>query len=134
VALPRFRTLAHVADVRLAVWGAGEEELLRNAVAGALTRALDRRPAGAPSRRHRVPLGGPDTVERVVRTVNEALFLLYARREVVVGVRLHGRAADLDVAALRPDRAPAVEVKAATFHDATVARGARLRVVLTLDL
>ena len=36
VPLPRFRQLAHTADVRLAVWGASEAELLANAAAGAL--------------------------------------------------------------------------------------------------
>jgi SHS2 domain-containing protein len=134
MAAPRFRRLAHAADVRLAVWGDSEEELLRNAVTGALTCALERPLHGGSGRRRSLVLGARDAAGRVVSVVNEALFLLYARREIVVDVRLAGDRADLAVAPLPPAWRPVTEVKAATFHDIRVSKYPRRRVVLTLDL
>ena len=76
-----------------------------------------------------------DEILRLVRTVNEALFLLYARRLVSVAVRCEEARTVLGVRPLPAGREPLVEVKAATLHAlaADLERG-RHRVVLTLDL
>ena len=131
---PRYRRLAHTADVRLAVWGDSEEELLRNAVAGALGCALERAPHGRVARWQ--PLSGwPRPLPgRLVRIVNEALFLLYTRREVVIAVHCGRAGATLGVAPLPPQWTPVTEVKAATFHALRPHAGPRLAAVLTLDL
>jgi SHS2 domain-containing protein len=131
---PRFRRLAHTADVRLAIWGDDEEELLDNAVAGALASALDRPVRRAPLQWHTVERWPEELPDRLVRAVNEALFLLYVRRQVVTGVRLGGASATLGVVPLPEGWSAAAEVKAATFHDLAVVRRPRLRAVLTLDL
>lgn len=131
---PRYRQLAHTADVRLAVWGGSEEELLRNAAAGALACALGGPARGAAQRWHPVDRLPRDLAARLVRVVNEALFLLYLRREAAVDVRLGRAGAEIAVATLAAGRTPAVEIKAATFHALEVTRGARLRAVITLDL
>jgi SHS2 domain-containing protein len=133
MARPRFRLLPHTADARLAVWGDSETELLANAVAGALRCACGG-PARGPVRCwYRLPL--PRALpERLVRTVNEALFLLFARRELVVAVRSSRGGAALGVSPLPAGRTPATEVKAATFHALRPVRSPRLGAVLTLDL
>jgi SHS2 domain-containing protein len=134
VTRPRYRRLAHIADVRLAVWGADEGDLLRNAVRGALACALDRSPSGTPARWVAVERWPDDLPARLVRTVNEALYLLYVRRELVLDVRASATGAALAVAPLPSGWSPVTEVKAATFHALDVGRGPRLRAVITLDL
>lgn len=131
---PRFRLLPHTADVRLAVWGMNETDLLRNAVTGALTCALDGPPRGSPVRLHAVDRWPDDLSARLVRTVNEALFLLYVRREVALDVHLGDEGAALAVAPLPEGCVPVVEIKAATFHALEVVRQPRLRAVITMDL
>jgi SHS2 domain-containing protein len=134
MARPRFRRLPHTADLRLAVWGADEGELLANAVAGALRCALDRAPRGRPRRWAAVARWPRALPDRLVRTVNEALFLLYTRHELTLGVRCTARGASLGVAPLPAGWVPVTEVKAATFHALRPAASPRLRAVLTLDL
>jgi SHS2 domain-containing protein len=134
MALPRFRQLAHTADVRLAVWGADEAELLANAVAGALRCALDRAPRGRPRRWVAVARWPHALPDRLVRAVNEALFHLYVRRELAVAVRCTARGAALGLAPLPAGRSPVTEVKAATFHALRPVTSPRLSALLTLDL
>jgi SHS2 domain-containing protein len=134
MAAPRFRQLAHTADVRLAIWGANERELLENAVAGALRYTLGRPAAGKPRRWRRLPRWPQALPDRLVRIVNEALFLLYVRRELVVAVRCSRHGASLGVAPLPPHRMPVTEVKAATFHALRPVSSPRLAAVLTLDV
>jgi len=132
---PRFRTLPHGADLRVAVWGANEEELIRNAVAAADTLALGTLPRLAA--RERVPIvPWPAGLQsRLVRAVNEALFQLYARHALTVGFELGPRSARLAIAPLPPGRKPELEVKAATYHDLCPRRRARrLAALITLDV
>jgi SHS2 domain-containing protein len=135
VGRPRFRQLAHTADCRLAVWGADEEEILNNGVAAALSVALARAPAGVPREWRALPARPRSFAATLVAVVNEALFLLYSRREVTVAVaRRRGRTL-LGTRPLRAPHAAIVEIKAATFHHLAAARrGDRLRATLTLDL
>jgi SHS2 domain-containing protein len=135
MARPRFRTLPHGADLRVAVWGANEEELIRNAVAAAGTLALGSLPRLAA--RDWVPIvPWPAGLQsRLVRAVNEALFQLYARQVMAVGFELGPRTARLAVAPLPPGRKPELEVKAATYHDLRPRRGgSRLSALITLDV
>ena len=134
MATPRYRRLAHTADVRLAVWGGSELELLHNAVAGAIACALERAPRGRVVRWHPLPRWPRPLPDRLVRIVNEALFLLYARREIVVAIRCGRAGTALGVAPLPPRWVPVTEVKAATFHALRPVAGPRLAAVLTLDL
>ncbi len=135
VARPTYRRLPHTADLRLVVWGSGFEELCGNAVRGALHEALGRPPRGAPVGYLELEDAPDDEVLRLVRTVNEALFLLYARRLATTGVRCDGRRTSLGVRPLPTGRNPEVEVKAVTLHALTLpARSGRQRLVLTLDL
>jgi SHS2 domain-containing protein len=134
MALPRFRQLAHTADVRLAVWGASEVELLANAAAGALRCALERTPRGRPRRWIPIARWPRALSDRLVRVVNEALFLLYSRRELTVAVRCTPRGALLGVAPLPDGWMPVTEVKAATFHALRPVTSQRLSALLTLDL
>jgi SHS2 domain-containing protein len=131
---PRFRQLPHPADVRLAVWGSDEEELVGNAVAGALACALGRVPRARPQSWYVVEGWPEESGERLVRAVNEALFLLYARGQLALAARVTATGLHLATAPLLRGRSPEVEVKAATFHDLEITAGARLRAVLTLDL
>jgi len=135
VSRPRFRTLAHGADLRVAVWGADEEELIRNAVAAAGTLALGTVP------RLQSPDWAPilpwptDLPSRLVRAVNEALFRLYATHELAVGFELIPGGARLALAPLPPGCRPDLEVKAATYHDLHPQRRAeRLAAQITLDV
>jgi len=132
---PRFRTLPHGADLRVAVWGANEEELIRNAVAAANTLALGSLPRLAT--REWVPIVPWPTglQSRLVRAVNEALFQLYARHALAVGFERGPRSARLAIAPLPPGRKPELEVKAATYHDLLPRRRARrLAALITLDV
>lgn len=132
---PAYRRLPHTADLRLVVWGSSFEELCRNAVRGALHEALGRPPSGPPVHFLEVEDRPEDELLRLVRTVNEALFLLYTRRLVSVAVRWEGARTAVGVRPLPAGREPLVEVKAATLHAlATPARQRRRRLVLTLDL
>jgi SHS2 domain-containing protein len=132
---PRFRTLAHRADVRVAVWGADEEDLIRNAVAAACTLAFGKarpRPAG---RWAAIAPWPTDLPSRLVRAVNEALFHLYVRHEIAVDFELTPDGARMALASLSPGRAPVLEVKAATYHDLRPRRQARrLAALITLDV
>lgn len=131
---PRYRQLAHTADCRLLIWGADRDELVGNAVAAAVAVALGRAPGGPPTGWRHLPSQRAFS-QALVAAINEALFLLYSRREATVAVaRRRGRLC-LGTRPLAPRRGPAIEVKAATFHDLAAARrGSRLRAVLTLDL
>jgi SHS2 domain-containing protein len=133
---PRYRLLPHTADVRLLVWGSTVEELVTNAVHGALRIAVGRRSAGAGWSRIELRGLSQDPARLLVSVVNEALFLLYGRCQLVRAVELHDGCATLRVVSLPAGSAPETEVKAATFHGLAPERGAtgRLRAVLTLDL
>ena len=132
---PRFRTLAHGADARVAVWGANQEELIGNAVRAAMTMTLGRTPRGRSRRRFPVHPWPPDLSSRLVQAVNEALYLLYACGEVATGFELGPFEAHLLTAPLPARQGLALEVKAATRHDLRPAhRAGRLVAVLTLDI
>jgi SHS2 domain-containing protein len=135
VSRPRFRTLAHTADVRIAVWGAREDELIRNAVVAACTLALGGVPPLASLRWAPIVPWPADLPSRLVRAVNEALFHLYQRNEVAVAFTLDPEGARLALAPLPPGRRPEIEVKAATYHDLRPKRRARrLAALITLDV
>jgi len=132
---PRFRQLPHTADIRLAAWGDTHEELLRNAVLGAMHTAMDGALALAPASWHRVPEWPASPEGRLVAAINEVLFLLYARGQVTVALRERSPGVELGVATLPPGRTPAREIKAATFHGLSAGRsGGRLRAIILLDL
>lgn len=132
---PRFRQLPHPADIRLAVWGNNREELLRNGVLGAMYTAMDVELPLAPASWHRVPEWPASLEGRLVAAVNEALFLLYTRRQMTVALRRHDREVELGAAPLPPGSTPAREIKAATFHGLSTGRSAgRLRAIILLDL
>jgi SHS2 domain-containing protein len=135
VGRPRFRTLAHRADLRVAVWGDGEQELIRNAVLAAMSLALGAAPGGRPTRLSPIRPWRGDLASRLVRAVNESLFILYARREVAVRCDASERGAVLALAPLPAGAVPALEIKAATYHDLHPRRRlGRLRAILTLDV
>jgi SHS2 domain-containing protein len=132
MAHPRFRALPHTADLRLVVWGTDLDELLGSSVAGALTLALGHPPRGPALGWTAVERWPTRPGEQVVRLVNEALFLLYVRRQVAVAVQLGTRSARIGTRPLGRRR-PLIEIKSATFHDLVVepcARGLRARLVL----
>ena len=132
---PRFRTLSHRADLRVAVWGDSEEELIANAVLGVMTLALGAPPTIGALRRAAIRPWPDDLPSRLVRAVNESLFSLYARHEVAVGCELAGLRATLVVGPLPPGVVPQVEVKAATYHDLRPRRHRRRHAaILTLDV
>ena len=132
---PRFRTLAHAADVRVAIWGDDEDDLIGNAVLAATAVALGRVRRCAPSRRAAIRPWPRDLPSRLVRAVNEALFRLYNRSELAVGFERDGGGARLLLARLPAGRQPVSEIKAATWHDLRPRRrGGRLSAVMTLDL
>jgi SHS2 domain-containing protein len=135
VGSPRFRQLPHVADLRLAIWGRSEEELLQNAVAGAIRAALARPAGGVPERWATVERWPVSLSGRLVGAINEALFWLYCRRLVAVASSFAANSGRLGLAPLAAGRQPALEVKAATFHDLRLEAGGRsLRAIVTLDL
>ncbi|HVN75545.1 MAG TPA: archease [Thermoanaerobaculaceae bacterium] len=132
---PRFRTLTHRADVRVAVWGEDEYDLIGNAVAAAIAAALGTRRQSEGRRRIPIVPWPPDLASRLVRAVNEALFTLYARREAACGVVRTPRGAALLVGPIPPGSAPELEIKAATYHDLRPRRrGGRLAALITLDV
>ena len=132
---PRFRTLRHTADVRLAAWGADERELIANAVAGIGAVALGRAPRGDARDWVAVEPWPAEPARRLVRSLNLALFQLYVRRCAAVAFRAGRRGASLGVAPLPPSARAQVEIKAATFHALEVVRRrGRLRAIVTLDL
>jgi SHS2 domain-containing protein len=132
---PRYRTLAHGADLRVAVWGGDAEELIRNAVVAAGTLALGNLPRLPVRSRIPVRPWPADLPSRLVRAVNEALFHLYARRQVALDFTLGPAGATLGLADLPPGRKPELEVKAATYHDLRPSRRARrFTAMLTLDV
>lgn len=132
---PRFRALPHTADARLAVWGDDRVELLRNAVAGVIRLALGRTPRRRATRLEPVPSWPIGLERQLVRAVNEALHLLYARHLAAVGLSLRGRRAVLELSPLPNGWTPELEIKAATFHALEPRRHhGRLGAVLTLDL
>ncbi len=132
---PRFRTLRHTADLRVAVWGRDQDELIRHALAAAITVALGRCPELQPTRWVVLRPWPADLPSRLVRAVNEALFQLYARNRVAVGYAASASRSRLGLAPLPAAWQPEVEVKAATYHDLRPRRRAgRLSALLTLDV
>lgn len=98
---PRFRTLAHTADLRLAVWGSSDAELVRHTVLGVVRIVLGRTLA-APGERWEAVRNWPgDLPHQLVRAANEALFQLYARRRAPVGIEVGPRGARLGSARSR---------------------------------
>ncbi|MFH1177592.1 MAG: archease [Acidobacteriota bacterium] len=132
---PRFRQLPHAADLRLAIWGRSEEELLRNAVAGVVRAALAGPAGGVPERWAMVERWPASLSGRLVGAINEALFYLYSRRLVAVASSFSATSGRLGLVPLAAGRQPAIEIKAATFYDLRLeAVGQSLRAIVTLDL
>jgi len=135
VGRPRFRTLPHRADLRVAVWGDDEEELIRNAVAAAGMLALGKLPHVSGQTWVGIRPWPGDLPSRLVRAVNEALFHLYARQKVALSFELTASGARLALASLPTGCRPEFEVKAATYHDLRPRRRAgRLGALMTLDV
>jgi SHS2 domain-containing protein len=117
------------------VWGEGEQELIRNAVLAAMSLALGTAPGGRPARLSPIRPWRGDLASKLVRAVNESLFILYTRREVAVRCDSGERGAVLALAPLPAGAVPALEIKAATYHDLLPRRRlGRLRAILTLDV
>jgi SHS2 domain-containing protein len=132
---PRFRTLPHQADLRVAIWGDDEEELIRNAVAAAGKLALGRLPRLAGATWVGIRPWPRDLPARLVRAVNETLFHLYTHRKVAIGFEVTASGARLALASLPAACRPELEVKAATYHDLRPRRRAgRLGALITLDV
>jgi len=132
---PRFRTLAHAADLRVAVWGGNEAELIQNAILAAGALALGKLHILPVRAWIRVKPWPSDLPARLVRAVNEALFHLYSKGMIAVKFELVPRGARLGLAPLPPGRRPALEIKAATYHDLCPRwRSRRLAAMLTLDV
>lgn len=130
-----FRILEHTADVRLRAWGDSVEELLGNAVRGAMRVAMGRAPAGSPAAWHPVEPWPETPADQAVAAVNEALFLLYARGTAATALRLSAGAGEIGVVPLPSGKLPEREVKAATYHRLAAGRThGRWRVELILDL
>ncbi|MGC8917029.1 MAG: archease [Thermoanaerobaculum sp.] len=132
----RFRQLPHTADVRLAVYGKNEEELLRHLALGIGRLVLGRTPKGAPHTTSALPLTSPDLGARLVRVGNEVLFWLFTRRHATVDVALQGENARLHLRRLPPTVQPLFEIKAVTAHALKPRQDPQrgLVAVLTLDL
>jgi SHS2 domain-containing protein len=97
--------------------------------------ALGRAPRGRADAWHRVESDGRDVAARLVSAVNEALFLLYTRRQACVAMRWDAGHAVIGGARLPAGVEPETEVKAATFHALHPRlRGRRLHAVLVLDV
>ena len=132
---PRYRTLAHRADLRIAVWGDDERELIDNAVHAAMTLALGTDPQVEGRRRVAIRPWPEDLPSRLVRAVNEAFFALYVRHEVATGFESTTAGATLELGPLPAGTVPELEINAATYHDLHPRRrGDRLGVMLTLDV
>lgn len=114
----------HTADVRMRVSGKNRKELFRDALAGMTALARPLHP-GAPVVRG-VALEAPDATALLVDFLNEALLLMYTRSEAYALVEFE----QLDEHSLKASLAgSAVErfeedIKAATYHEARVARDA----------
>lgn len=133
--IPRFRQLPHTADVRLAIYGQTEEELLLHLALGLGRLALGRTPSGKPQREVVFRLGGEELGPRLVRFGNEVLFWLFTRHYLTIGVRLKGDEAVLALRPLSSREKPLFEVKAVTAHAlAPQKQAARYKVLITLDL
>lgn len=135
MARPTFRVLDHTADIRLRVWGDTAEELLLNAIRGAMKVALGRAMSAVPAVWHTVAPWPAAQADQVVAAVNEALFHLYGRRLCTTAVRLDPGGAVLGQVPLSSSASLLREVKAATYHHLRVHRhDGRWRAELTLDL
>lgn len=132
----RFRQLPHTADVRLAVYGQNEGELLRHLALGLGRLVLGRTPQGPPDATSRLVLPAGELPARLVRVGNEVVFVLFTRRQATVDVKLQGDEAQLFLRPLRRREEPLLEIKAVTFHALKPQKDPRrgLSAVLTLDL
>ena len=135
MAPPRYRTLAHGADLRVAVWGADAEQLLGHAVLAVAALALGAAPRARPTARVPIRPWPDDLASQLVRAANEAIFVLAGRGSLPVGVALEGRRAFLLLAPWPAARPLEREIKAATYHDLRPRRRAgRLAATITLDV
>lgn len=132
----RFRQMPHTADVRLAVYGQNEEELMRHLLLGIARLVLGRTPRGSAKLSSRFFLPPDDLAARLVRVGNEVLFWLFTKRQVALDISLYGQEAELHLRPLPQGATPRFEIKAVTFHALQPkARGkAGFSAVLTLDL
>lgn len=131
----RFRQLPHTADLRLAIYGQTEEELLLHLALGLGRVILGHTPSGKPQREAVVRLGDEELGPRLVRFGNEVLFWLFTRRCVTIGVRFQGEEAILALRSLSAREKPLFEVKAVTAHAlAPQKQAGRYKTLITLDL
>ncbi len=124
---PAWRFLEHTADIRMEAFGSSLEELFVNAALG-LTSLLSIEPPSGPAETHSVSLDADDVDGLLVDWLREIHFLHEARRFVPVDVAIHALSETALEADIRgrtaPEDAegPEVEIKAVTYHEASVRR------------
>lgn len=82
-----FRQLDHTADIAIEAWGPSRAACLEAAVTGLVTSFADTE-GTEPQRRHAVSFGPGDHEDLLVDLLDEVIYLLDARRAVVVDVAL----------------------------------------------
>ncbi|MBN2346720.1 MAG: archease [Candidatus Aminicenantes bacterium] len=135
----RYEIFATTADAGIRFQGRDFAELYGNALRGLnllLFGRNSRPPAGGGSRRFRFRGDGPENV--LVNLLSEALFLVYheGKRVAASEFRHAGRnSVDARLLLAPLTRAPAMEVKSATYHDLRVEqRGGILSAAVVLDI
>ena len=131
-----YRQVEHTADVALELWGPDEEALLEQG-ALALVELLTDGAAVPATADRQVEVEVVDDGDRLVRWLNEVLWLALVDGFVVASARFDLRDPGLLRAHVRGDSATPIvtEIKSATYHDLQIEReGPRLRARVVLDV
>ncbi|MGH3443568.1 MAG: archease, partial [Nitriliruptorales bacterium] len=123
-----FRQLDHTADTAIEAWGPTRAACLEAAVRGLVASFADVEGAGA-RERHPVVVGPGDDADLLVDLLDEVIYLLDARRAVVVGASLRDTEAGavegtMELAPVGEVRPAGAVPKAVTYHDLRIGRDA----------
>lgn len=131
-----FKILDHTADLKMEFFGKNLEELLNNCAEG-LSNYLYEKKGENFSVEYKIKFEKDEEVNFLINFLNEILYLMQYKNFIPSKLELNEEDNEylINIKGERTDLKPIVEIKAATYHNASIEKaGNNLKAVITFDL